>query len=262
MKGIGRSFLVAFSRYSISPKTKLARNRENCSSILMFVPLVGAIITVIINRWAVLYPYMCEHPVLPAVVGAVIPTILSAGSHLDGFFKTVDALSSHKPREEALAILKEDAHGGYSAIIVSVCYYMVGVGIWSEMPIDGIFVIAFSYIISRALFSISLLTVKHVPDDKSLCYVTDNQTFKWLQVLVNVAYIGISAFLMIEIAASFEGVRVAVASLLGAAISYVYYLVMAKRRFGGVSEEIAGYFVMICEVVIPIAALCAFKSPI
>lgn len=262
MKSLLRSFLMAFSGYSISPKTKLARNKENCSYILMFIPLVGAIITVIINRWAVLYPYMCEHPVFPAVVGAVIPTILSAGAHMDGFFKTVDAISSHKKREEALKILDEDAHGGYTAIIVGICYYMVAVAIWSEMPIDGIFVIAFAYIISRALYGISLLTMKHAHSDKSLCYVPDVNASKWIQVLVNVAYIGICAVLMIEIALSFNGLRVAIFSIIGAVIAYVYYIIMANKRFGGVTEELGGYFVMICEVIIPIAALLAFKSPV
>ena len=70
---------MAFSGYSISPKSSLERNKENCGFILTFIPLIGAIICVLINRWAVLYPYACDFPVLPAVVGAVVPTILSAG---------------------------------------------------------------------------------------------------------------------------------------------------------------------------------------
>ena len=262
MKSLFRSFVMAFSGYSISPKSKLARNKENCAYILMFIPLVGAIITIIINRWAVLYPYMCENPVFPAVVGAVIPTILSAGVHMDGFFKTVDAISSHKNREAALRILNEDAHGGYSAIIVGICYFMVAVGIWSEMPIDGIFVIAFAYVISRALYAISILTVKHAHDDKSMSYVPDNNAVKWIQVIVNIAYIVICAVLMVEIALSFTNIRVAIFSLVGALITFLYYVLMSKKRFGGVTEELGGYFIMLCEVIIPIAALVAFKSPI
>ena len=105
MKKIWNSFLMAFSTYSFSPKTQMERNRENTAYILLFVPLIGAIIGLVIQVWATGYPYLCDYAVLPAVVGAVLPSILSGGAHLDGFFRTVDALCSHQPRERKLQIL-------------------------------------------------------------------------------------------------------------------------------------------------------------
>lgn len=261
MTGFLKSFVMAFSEYSISPKAKMERNKENCSWILAFLPLVGLIMTVIINRWAVLYPYICDNHILPAVFGAIIPTILAGGTHLEGFFKTVDALRSHKSVEEKLDILHKDNHGGYSAIVVCICYFMVAVGIWSEMPIDGIFVIAFAYIISRALFGISMLTAKHATDNKASLYIPENNGVKWCQVLVNVGYIVVCALLMVKIASTFDNISVATASLVGAGLSYIYYLIVAKRSFGGVTEELGGFFITVCEIVIPIAALFAFKNP-
>ncbi len=267
MKSIGRSFLMAFSGYSISPKSSMDRSKENCGFILIFIPFIGAIICTVLNRWAVLYPYACDFQILPAVVGAVVPTILSAGAHLDGFFRTTDALSSHKSREEKLKILREDAHGGYSAIMMCICYFMVAIGIWSEMPIDGIFVIAFGYIISRALYGISILTMKHAAYDgmvsKIDAYVPDSAVGRWIQVLINLGYIVISAVLMYNIACTYSVPKpsVAIACLVGAAVSYIYYLIISYKNFGGVTEESGGFFVMLCEVIIPIAALAAFKSP-
>ena len=266
MKTLCRSFVMAFSGYSISPKSSLERNKENCGFILTFIPLIGAIICVLINRWAVLYPYACDYPVLPAIVGAVVPTVLSAGVHLDGFFRTADALSSHKSREDKIRILSEDAHGGYTAIIVCVCIFLISVGIWSEMPIDGIFVIAFAYVISRALYGISVLTVKHAPvsESKIDAYVPDNSAAKWVQVIINAAYVIASAVLMYKIACTYSVPRpsVAIASLIGAALCFVYYLAVSFKNFGGITEETGGFFVVLCEVIIPIAALAAFKSPI
>lgn len=262
MKSFLRSLCLAFSDYSICPKSKMEHNKENSSLILLFIPLVGAIITVVINRWAVLYPYMCDWPVLPAIFSAVVPTILSAGSHLDGFFRTVDALSSHKSREEKLQILSNDTHSGYGAIIVCICYFMIMVGIWSEMPIDGIFVVAFAYIISRALYAISVLTMKHGADSKCSVYIPESAASKWIQVVVNLAYIAVSAYLMLEIAMSFDKPSVAIASYVGTALAYLYYVVLAKKSFGGITEELGGYFIVICEAIIPIAVLFAFKSPI
>ena len=84
---------------------------------------------------------------------------------------------------------------------------------------------------------------------------------KWCQVLVNVGYIVVCALLMVKIASTFDNISVATASLVGAGLSYIYYLIVAKRSFGGVTEELGGFFITVCEIVIPIAALFAFKNP-
>ncbi len=261
MKGLVNSFIMAFSGYAAGGKSKLERTKENCSFILIFIPLIGLISTVLVNRWAVLYPYVCENPVLPAVFAVVVPIIISGGSNLKGFFKVTDALSSHKSKEEKLKILTLDDHSGYSAIIACIVYFLVAIGIWSEMPIDGIFVVAFTYIISRSLFGISLLTMKIVPGNKAENFVPDNKLVKWFQVLVNLGFIAISAVLMYDIALSFEMVKVAIICLVGAVISYLYYIYIAKRHFGGLTEELASFFVTVCEVVMPFATLFAFKNP-
>lgn len=262
MKGFGKSFLMAFSGYSVCPNSKIEKTKDNGSYVLFFLPIIGVIITVVINRWAVLYPYVCDWALLPAVFATVIPIILSGGSHLKGFFKTVDALSAHEGREERLKILGTDAHVGYSAVTVSICLVLISIGVWSEMPIDGIFVVAFAYTISRALAAISLLTMKHAQENKGSAYVPDNNASKWIQVIWNLGLILVSAYLMLEIANSFNKPAIAVACYIGTLLSYLYYVLVSKKVFGGVSEEVANYFIVICEVVMPFAALFAFKSPI
>ena len=37
---------------------------------------------------------------------------------------------------------------------------------------------------------------------------------------------------------------------MGAALIFIYYLVMAMRRFGGVTGDLAGYFLQLCELAI------------
>ena len=262
MKSVIRSFLVAFSEYSISPKSSIERKKENCEWVLICLPLIGLIITVIINRWAVLYPYMCDYQILPAIVGAVVPIVLSGGNHLKGFFKTVDAISSHKSKEEKIRILSTDYHGGYTAITVCSCLLLLAIGIWSEMPIDGIFVIAFAYIISRSLAGISLLTMKHATESKATAYIPESKAVGIVQVLTNIGYIIVCIVLMHDIAMSFNKPRVCYFSLAGAALSYIYCYFASKKNFGGVTEETANYFIVVCEVVIPVLSLVAFKSPI
>ena len=252
MKKIWNSFLMAFSTYSISPKTQMERNKDNTSFILVFIPLIGAIIGFVIRIWAIAYPYLCNEYVLPAVVCVVLPSLLSRGAHLDGFFRTVDAMCSHQSRERKLQIL-EDSHGGYFAIIVCVCYFMVAIGVWSEMPVDGLFVLAYGFIISRALYGFSILTSRHAKESKCSVYLPEGIS-KYIQILIMLAYVAISAILMVQL-----DKRIAIAGLIGAAVSYIYYLIVSYKDFGGVTEDSAGFFVQICEVLIPLAALIAYK---
>ncbi len=255
MKALGRSFIMAFSGYSISPKSKLERNKENCSYILIFIPVIGAIICALINRWAVLFPYMCDFPVLPAVVGAVVPTILSAGAHLDGFFRTTDALSSHKSMEEKLDILNKDAHGGYSSIIVCVCMFLISVGIWSEMPIDGIPILAIGFVMSRALFGLSILTLNHADESKCVSYVPDNPVLRMAEIIILGVLAMIGAYFMV-----FFNASVGLACVVGALLTFLYYWLVTHKHFGGITEDSAGFFLQLCEINIPLAALLAYKK--
>lgn len=252
MKKIWNSFLMAFSTYSVSPKAKLERNRDNTTYILVFVPLIGAIIGFVISCWATAYPYLCDYAVLPAVVGAVLPSILSAGSHLDGFFRTVDALCSHQPRKRKLEIL-EDSHGGYFAIIVCVCYFMLAIGIWSEMPVDGLFILAYGFVISRALYGFSILACKHAKESKCSVYMPEG-ALRYVQILIMLVYVAFSAVSMMRL-----NQEVGLACLAGAAVAFIYYIFISYKEFGGVTEDSAGFFVQICEVAIPLAALIAYK---
>ena len=253
MKNVWNSFLLAFSIYSISPKAKVERSNENTKYILIFIPLVGAVIGFITAQWAVAYPYLCSYMILPAVVGAVLPSMLSGGSHLDGFFRTVDALCSHQPRERKLQIL-EDSHGGYYAIIVCVWYFMLAIGVWSEMPVDGWFVLAFGFVVSRALYGYSILALKHAKESKCSIYVPEG-TLKIAESFVMLVYVLVCGWLMI-----FLNPSVGIACLIGAAIAFAVSLYIAYGHFGGVTEDTAGFFVQICEVLMPMAALIAYKQ--
>lgn len=253
MKSIWNSFLQAFSMYSISPKTGKERNNENTKYILIFIPLIGVVIGFLLKQWAVVYPYLCSYMIFPAVIGAVIPSMLSAGSHLDGFFRTVDALCSHQSREKKLKIL-EDSHGGYFAIIVCVWYFMLAIGVWSELPVDGWFVVAYSFVVSRALYGLSILTWKHAKESKCSVYVPEGK--------LRIAESGILFCYVIYSAISMISLNAAAGSycILGALIAFGLSKYIAYRHFGGVTEDTAGFFVQICEVLMPLAALIAYKQ--
>lgn len=255
MNSVIKSFLMAFSSYSLFPGSSAKPEKENTRFILLFVPIIGAIIGVILYFWSKAWPYLCDYMILPASLCVVVPMILSGGSHLESFVKTVDALCAHKPREKKMAILA-DSQSGYFAIIVCISYFLLAVGIWSEMPIDGMPILAIGFVLSRALFGLSILTLKHAKESKCTVYVPDKAA-KGVEIIILAVVFVVCALFMVKIDA-----RVGCACIIGAVVAFVYYWISSYKHFGGITEDTAGYFLQICEIIIPLAALLAFRSPI
>ena len=64
MKEVWASFRLAFSMYSIFPARQIKKTRRNMKYILIFVPLVGAIIGFILKQWQVISPYLIDKDLL------------------------------------------------------------------------------------------------------------------------------------------------------------------------------------------------------
>ena len=69
-----------------------------------------------------------------------------------------------------------------------------------------------------------------------------------------IIYAGFAAISMLNV-----NRQIGIACIAGAAVSFIYYIFVSYREFGGVTEDSAGFFVQICEVAIPLAALIAYK---
>ena len=102
MRQVWNSFRLAFSIYSLIPVGQVERTKENAKYILCFVPWVGAIIAFLISQWRIIHPYLLDHEFLRSVICVMLSMLLSGATHLGGFFRTVDALSSHESRTQKL----------------------------------------------------------------------------------------------------------------------------------------------------------------
>lgn len=250
MKQIWNSFRLAFSMYSIFPARQVEKNKDNMRYILIFVPLIGLIIGFLIREWMVIRPYLINYDLLGAVVCVMVPTLLSGAAYLDGFFRTVDALCSHQPREGKLEILR-DSHSGYFAIIICVCYFFIIVGIWSEVPLDTWPVLAYGFVLSRALYGLSIVTFKHTQESKCSLYLGSRRD-QAIVVFFMIFYIAFSAYSMIRI-----DPQMAAFCLAGALLAFLYYCYVAFHHFGGITEDIASFFVQVCEILMPFVVLLA-----
>lgn len=252
MKTIWNSLVVAFSMYSQIPMPNVEWNEKNMRYPLCFFPLVGAVIGALLCGWNVGWPYLCNYTFLPAVVFVIVPVIVSGGIHVDGFIDTVDAICSHKPMEKKLEILK-DTHTGAFAIIMTISYFLIALGVWSEMPIDAVPVLACGFVLSRALSGLAVVLFPHAKTSKLLAVFADNAQ-KRVVGFTMVLYILASAGLMCYLQPVYGSIGV-----LGAAVSFGYYYYVAKKHFGGITGDVAGYFVQVCELAIPCFVLVAWK---
>ena len=249
MKTFWNNLVAAFTMYSKIPMPNIELTEENTKYSLCFFPLVGVVIGAILCGWRIAYPYLCNGDFLPAVVFVIVPVIISGATHVDGFIDTVDAICSKKTVEGKLAILK-DTHTGAYAIIMTLSYFLVALGVWSEMPIDAVPVLAIGFVMSRALSGLSIVIFPHARTSKLLGKKVEKKHVG----IVMAIYIAVCAVLMCYMEPVYGSVGV-----LGAGISWVYYYYSSKKHFRGITGAVAAYFVQVCELVSPCVVLVAWK---
>ena len=114
-----QTIAVAFAMFSAVPVPQFDWNEKNMRYSLCAFPLVGVLCGVL---W-----YVCASLPLPAMVCAagfcLIPVWVTGGIHLDGYADTCDALCSYGDTQKKLDILK-DPHCGAFAVI-RLCSYFV-----------------------------------------------------------------------------------------------------------------------------------------
>ena len=113
-----QTIAVAFAMFSAVPVPQFDWNEKNMRYSLCAFPLVGVLCGVL---WCV-----CASLPLPAMVCAagfcLIPIWVTGGIHLDGYADTCDALCSYGDTQKKLDILK-DPHCGAFAVIRLCSYF-------------------------------------------------------------------------------------------------------------------------------------------
>lgn len=238
-----KSLIIAFAMYSKIPMPRVDWEKKALSWALCWFPLVGAAIGGVLYGWMALARYLGFGPLFFAAFALLLPIALSGGIHLDGFCDTCDALSSHQSRERKLEILK-DSHTGAFAIICCGLYLLVFFACWSEVAAAGraALVLALGPVLSRSLSGLFALTLPNARGTGLLATFTDTMdTAKARGVMVIWVVACAAAMLWLD-------PRTGGAALLGAALVCLYYRVMSARQFGGITGDLAGFFLQLCEL--------------
>jgi len=248
MKRIYHSFLIAFSMYSKLPMPYAKWTEDNKRYVMCFFPLIGVVIGGAFLIWDSIAGRLGTGVALRSAVYVMLPLLITGGIHMDGFMDTTDALASCQPMERKLEILK-DSHVGAFAVMGCAGYLLLQFGIYTELMGERVFIIAIGFILSRAFSALAVVSFP-MAKNSGLAAMFQNEADKKV-VKICVYFIMICCILGVILIEPFTGGIATLVSFL----TFIYYYLMSKRMFGGITGDLAGFFVQICELVIGLAVV-------
>lgn len=237
-----KGFVVVFSMYSKIPMPRIEWTEKNRKYCFCFFPLIGLVIGGVMNLWYRLAVYAGFGVNFRTAVLILIPVVISGGIHLDGLLDSADALSSYKSQEEKLEILK-DSHAGAFAIIVGISYFILSFGVFSEVTEEKLLVIGLGFMLSRAFSGFGLVKLKKAKNTGLLRSFSDAAANRVVMITMVIYIVG-TVLLMMGL-----NFRYGAAELVLALLVFCWYRSMSYRKFGGITGDLAGCFLQICELV-------------
>ncbi len=238
-----RSAVIAFSTYSRLPMPQVEWSEENRRYAMCFFPLVGAVIGGLIWLWLCMCGWLELNALVKGAVGAVIPLMVTGGIHMDGFMDTTDALASWQSQEKRLEILK-DSHTGAFAVMGCAGYLLLSAALYAEADPAAGLRLAGVFVLSRALSAFALVRMRNARNRGMLDDIS-RVAEKRLVTLSGGVYALLCLVLWLV-----TGVRTALLCVAAAVLCYLYYQHMSYKQFGGVTGDLAGWFLQVTELVL------------
>lgn len=235
------SMIIAFSMYSRIPMPQVSWTKGRMKYAMCFFPFIGAVIGVL--EYAVITGFRTlGFPFLNQIIPVILPVLITGGIHMDGLLDVIDAKASHSEKEKKLEILK-DPHTGAFAIIGCGIYFLVYLAFFLEMKPGMIPAFCLGFIVTRALSGLSVVTFPMAKKSGLAATFSDAAHKKTVGVVM--AFYLVLALIGIWF---LRGMEAAVVVFFISFFVYWYYYYMAKREFGGITGDLAGYFLQILEL--------------
>ena len=244
-----QTIAVAFAMFSALPMPQFEWNEKNMRYAMCAFPLIGLVCGVL---WC-----LCGVLPLPGLARAaafcLVPVAVTGGIHLDGYADTSDALSSYGDREKKLEILK-DSHCGAFAVIRLCCYFVAYFGLCGSVrftPRAGL-CWTLALVLERALsgFAVAAFPLaKNTGLAHTFATAADRTTVRRVLGCLSIV-------LAVALFALGGGVLV-----LAAGVALWRYHRVAVKQFGGITGDLAGWFLQKAELYM-LAALvfCQWKG--
>lgn len=237
-----RNMFMALSMYTKLPMPRVEWKEENMKFMLLFFPLAGVLIGAMeVGVWFLL-DGLGMGIIFKSILLTIIPVLFTGGIHMDGFMDTLDGLGSYGGKEKKLEIMKDPNTGAF-AVIGYGLYLLMMLGLFTEMTEKTIIMVGISYIYSRILSGLSVAMFP-CSKDSGLVYLFASSAQK-KKVKIGLIIQGV----LLEVVMLWFFFPQAVVLIGGASIVYIYYWRMSKKNFGGITGDLAGYFLQLCELV-------------
>ena len=247
------SLIVAFSMYSKIPMPRTDWTDHSMKYSMCFFPWIGWVIGILEALWLYLSFLAGFSALFRAAVFTVLPLLLTGGIHLDGYLDTSDAMSSGREREKRLEILK-DSHTGAFAIINAGIWFILFFGSAAQLAarLSGtgeapsfrvLLLLPVLFGTSRSFSAISVVSFPHANPSGTAAAFGDRAVKKTVLAVMAV-YLAVMAVLC-GLCQPAAGLCMMGSALL---IFGLYYR-LSMKYFGGMTGDLAGCFVSVCELV-------------
>ncbi len=237
-----RSLLSAFLMYSRIPVPKVEWKEENRRYALGFFPLVGAVTGGLLILWRIVCNCLDIGQFLFSAGAVFLPILVTGGIHLDGFCDVNDARASYADKEKRLEIMS-DPHIGSFAVMKLCIYLIMQTALFSQVvSVKTSAVIACGYVLSRALSGLTAVKLKSAKSGGTLQSFV-RPAHRNITIAMEVFFIAasVSASLIIS---PVQGISAA----LTAALVLIFHRYAAYRDFGGITGDLCGWFLQVCEI--------------
>lgn len=250
LKSLGRSAVMSFSLFSKIPMPRVEWKEESMRYVMCFFPLVGAVEGALLALWLwAAFALSFSAPLCAAgLLG--IPVLVTGGIHLDGFCDVCDALSSHAEPARKREILK-DPHVGAFAVIFVATYLLVYFGIACDLGFVGHYGafdpevawgIALIPVLSRCLSGIATLAFPK-SSSKGMLSMEASSDAKGRAL----GALGAVFAATVVLAVATSGI-LGIALVVVALLCLLWLRRLADREFGGMSGDLAGWFLQVAEL--------------
>ena len=231
------TLVVAFSMFSAIPMPQITWNGRNMRWSLCAFPFIGVLIAACCWGWELLSARFGLTGILRGAGLCLLPVLITGGIHLDGYADTCDALASRADPEKKQQILKDPHLGAFAAIRLCV-YFTASLALWTSVGRLRFPILMGLFCLSRSLSGLSL-TCFPLREGSGLA-----RTFAEAadRVRVRRVLLVLTVVLAAELILLRAGETVA-----AAAAVFLIYRRMCVRQFGGLSGDLAGWFLQTAE---------------
>lgn len=241
-----KSIAVAFSMYSRIPMPRFDWDSEDMEYHLIFFPFIGVVIGILIYWWRQITSMFYIGDVVFSAIAIVIPIIITGGFHIDGYMDTSDALASWGDKEKRLEILK-DSHVGAFAVIRLITLGLILFSALYLMDDNAVLAWSFSFAAARCVSGICVVSSKKAKNDGILSTSAKNAKDKVVITCLAVE------FILCVLAAGYLVQWYWTVSMIALCLVLVRYIYVAYSKFGGITGDLAGWFVCCAETFMAVA---------